>query len=185
MGLESKEYFLLTLHRKENVDNKRRLKTILETLNEVNETIVYPVHPRTRNRIKDYNLGDLIENKNIITIDPTGYLDFISLEVNSMTILTDSGGIQKEALTLNIPCITLRDNTEWVETLEIGANQLVGAERDKILSAIKKIRDNFDQYKSINWKNPYGDGKSSKKVVAEIIRRYEEHELDIETNIMI
>ncbi|UJG41556.1 MAG: UDP-N-acetylglucosamine 2-epimerase (non-hydrolyzing) [Candidatus Heimdallarchaeum aukensis] len=185
LGLKSKEYFLLTLHRKENVDNKGRLKTILETLNEVEETIVYPVHPRTKNRIKDYNLGDLIENENIITIDPTGYLDFISLEVNSMSILTDSGGIQKEALTLNVPCITLRDNTEWIETLEIGANQLVGAEKERIKSAIKQIKDNLDHYKNINWENPYGDGKSSTKIVNEIIKRYEEHELEIETNIMI
>jgi len=184
LKLTPKKYVLLTLHRKENVDNKQRLKNILEGLQEIDYPIVYPIHPRTKKRIKEYSLDYLLNNENIIKIEPTGYLNFIALEYNAAIILTDSGGIQKEAFTLKIPCITLRDNTEWVETIELGANFLVGADKERFLQTVNKVQSEIINNKSFNWKNPYGDGKSSMKIVNEILKRFHDGELDTEINIM-
>ena len=99
-------------------------------------------------------------------------------------ILTDSGGIQKEALTLKVPCITLRDNTEWVETIEQGTNILVGAEKEKILAAVTYFTNRINLEK-IKWDNPYGDGTSSKVMVQEILKRFKEDKLIIPTHYMI
>ncbi len=184
-GLKSKEYVLLTMHRQENVDIKERIVSILESLKELNITIVYPIHPRTKKRIEEFGIEDFLDDEKWHIIKPVGYLDFIKLQKNAKIILTDSGGIQKEALTLNIPCITLRDNTEWVETLEIGANTLVGAEKAKIIEAVNNILQDENKYTNIRWENPYGDGRASKEIVVEIIRRYIEGELDTPTSYMI
>jgi len=112
LGLEEYDYLLLTLHGQENVDNKDRLKAILDALNELNHKIIYPVHPRIMNRIQQFELGYLLRSENFILTDPLSYLDFIHLEKYAKMILIDSGGIQKEALTLKISCIVLCDNTE-------------------------------------------------------------------------
>ena len=184
LGLEEQDYLLLTLHRQENVDDKERLKAILEALNELNHKIVYPIHPRTMGRIQQFELGYLLKSENFILTDPLGYLDFIQLEKHAKMILTDSGGIQKEALTLKVPCITLRDNTEWVETIEQGTNILAGAEKEKILAAVTYFTNRINLEK-IKWDNPYGDGTSSKVMVQEILKRFKEGKLTIPTHYMI
>jgi UDP-GlcNAc3NAcA epimerase len=136
LGLGVKEYSLVTIHRSENTDHPDRLREIVRALNQTGEQIVFPVHPRTRKAIKDI---DIPFNKNILAIDPVGYFDMILLEQNARLIATDSGGVQREAYFHGIPCLTLRDETEWVETVDVGWNMLVGADYHLILSAWRKF----------------------------------------------
>lgn len=150
------EYILTTIHRAENTNNIDRLKNILEALNKSNKKIVLPLHPRTKKYIEDYNLKF---NKNIKLIEPVGYLDMITLEMNAEKIVTDSGGVQKEAFFMKKPCITMRDETEWVETVENGWNVIVGTDTDKILNSILNFESNVCQ------KNIFGDGKASYKIL--------------------
>jgi len=171
LQLSKKNYFLMTLHRQENVDTKDRLKSILDGLNWISKLfdykIIYPIHPRTKKRIKEFGLEKKVDNiKNLSIIDPVGYLEFLQLEANAKLILTDSGGIQEESCILNVPCITFRDNTERPETLEIGSNILVGANPEDTLNGVKKMLENKHK-----WKNPFGDGKSGERIV-EIISNY-------------
>ncbi len=128
LELNNKEYNLLTLHRNYNVDDPVILKHLLDELGQLNEKVIFPVHPRTRKMLpSDYHIPNNIE-----IIDPQGYLDFIVLEYYSKRIITDSGGIQKEAYILQKPCITLRTETEWVETVEEKWNLLINPSSDKI-----------------------------------------------------
>lgn len=161
LNLQKNEYFLLTLHRAENVDNKMRLKNILEGLNGLIEKyglpIIFPIHPRTKKMIEKFKLKKYL--KKLTVINPFGYLDFINLEENAKLILTDSGGVQEEACILKVPCITMRDNTERPETIEVGANILVGDKKTKLIKAVK-----FMLGKKRNWKNPFGDGKTAKRI---------------------
>lgn len=139
LNLTPKSYYLATIHRAENTDNYDRLKNILESLAELDSLVVFPIHPRTLNRVRAYKLEHLLEK--LLVIDPVGYLDMIQLEKNAQIILTDSGGVQKEAFWLRVPCITLRDETEWIETIKYNWNRLVGVDRDKILEAVLNIKD--------------------------------------------
>lgn len=134
--LENKEYSLLTLHRNYNVDNTDTLEHILNQLGELEEKIIFPVHPRTRKMLS----ANYIIAKNIQLIEPQGYLDFITLENFSKRIITDSGGIQKEAYILKKPCITLRTETEWVETVEEKWNLLINPSDEKIASKISLFK---------------------------------------------
>jgi UDP-GlcNAc3NAcA epimerase len=140
LNLREKQYLLATVHRAENTDDLGRLRNIIEALSSIAEPVILPVHPRTRQALHklgfDTDVGQSIMN-NIKLIEPVGYLDMVHLESASRIILTDSGGVQKEAYWLRVPCITLRDETEWVETIENGWNCLVGADRDKILNTVK------------------------------------------------
>ncbi len=166
LGLNPKEYLLATVHRAENTDNVGRLRNIIEAFIESNETIVFPAHPRTRKYLEAYGLiGEVEKAGNVLLIPPVGYLDMLVLEENARKILTDSGGVQKEAYFLKVPCITLRERTEWVETVEDGWNLLVGATKEKILRAIKEFDPRGETY---TYK--FGDGKASRRI-AEIIRR--------------
>lgn len=133
LGLSEKKYILCTVHRAENTNNPERLKSIVNGLNAVREKIVLPLHPRTKKCLQVYGiqLADHIQ-----VIDPLGYLDIVMLEASAKKIVTDSGGIQKEAFFLGVPCITLREETEWVETVENSWNVLVGADEQKIVGAI-------------------------------------------------
>jgi len=161
LGLKPKEYLLATVHRAENTDNKENLKSIIEAFVESGELIVFPVHPRTRKYLEAYGLMDKIKTaENVMLIPPVGYLDMLVLEENARKILTDSGGVQKEAYFLKVPCITLRERTEWVETIEDGWNVLVGANKEKILKAIKEFEPNGEIY---TYK--FGDGDASEKIV--------------------
>jgi len=163
LGLEPKEYFLVTAHRAENVDNQGRLESILRGLNMVAERydqpMVYPVHPRTRKMIKEFRLT----THNLKTIQPQGYLDFLALEHGARLILTDSGGVQEEACVLGVPCVTLRDNTERPETIEVGANTLTGVEPERILKGVEDML-----CVEGGWTNPFGDGRSAERILSVI-----------------
>jgi UDP-N-acetylglucosamine 2-epimerase (non-hydrolysing) len=167
-GLSKGEYLLVTLHRPSNVDSIESLTTLAEILNAVAEKIkiVFPIHPRTMNNLKKNNLS--IENDNIILLEPQGYLDFLQLMQNSKGLLTDSGGIQEETTFLNIPCLTLRDNTERPVTIDLGTNILLPLDKELILS-------NLDKVISGNWKQGQiprmWDGKAAERM-ADIIEDF-------------
>ncbi len=150
------EYILTTIHRAENTNDINRLKNIIEALNESGKTVILPIHPRTKKYINDYGLKF---SENIKLIDPVGYLEMINLEMNSEKIVTDSGGVQKEAFFLKKPCITMRDETEWVETVENGWNRVVGTDKNKILDSIV----NF--YPKQQQKDIFGDGKAANQIL--------------------
>ncbi len=155
------EYILLTLHRQENVDSKNVLKNILRGIelvyNETDLDIIFPIHPRTKKRINEFNLKI---PKGVQVIEPVGYLEFLYMEANARLIMTDSGGVQEESCVLRVPCVTIRRNTERPETIEVGSNILAGTDPEKILeSALLMLKRKSD------WENPYGDGTSSKKII--------------------
>ncbi|HQF89396.1 MAG TPA: UDP-N-acetylglucosamine 2-epimerase (non-hydrolyzing) [Methanofastidiosum sp.] len=146
LNLQRNKYCLLTIHRQDNTDNFENLKTIIDSILKTDSFIVFPVHPRTKkalNKIGYYS--KLLNSDNIKLIDPIGYLDFLKLEKNSEKIITDSGGIQKEAYFLGKPCITLRNNTEWIETVNDGKNILVGTNPKKIIEAINCFNPRFEK----------------------------------------
>ncbi len=138
LGLEKGKYLVITVHRPGNTDNRENMTNIIEALGELERTIVFPVHPRTEKCLREYGLVEKMPG-NVKLIKPMGYLDMLMLMANAKKILTDSGGIQKEAYMLGVPCITLRENTEWVETLEGGWNVLVGADKCGIIEALRRL----------------------------------------------
>jgi len=160
LGLQSKRYFLVTIHRQENVDDKERFKNILQGLSRLHEIyglpVVYPIHPRARKMIEKFGL----DIDGVKLIQPIGFLSFLQLENNARLVLTDSGGVQEETCILNRPCVTLRDNTERPETLDVGSNVLAGTSPKKIIECVAKMFDNKKQ-----WDNPFGDGTAGKKIV--------------------
>jgi UDP-GlcNAc3NAcA epimerase len=140
LSLRNKEFYLLTLHRAENTDFKENLKKITRIIAALGKKVVFPIHPRTRKKLGEFKLlGRLLSLSNLILIDPVSYMDMLILEKNAYFVLTDSGGVQKEAYFLKTPCLTLRDETEWVETLKGGRNQVVGIEKNKVLTAIHSV----------------------------------------------
>lgn len=134
LGLTERGYLLATVHRPENTDDETRLRNILAAFAQINEPIIFPVHPRTRKALNAERL-----TFNVKAIEPVGYLDMVMLEQSARMLLTDSGGIQKEAYWLGVPCVTLRDETEWVETVQAGWNVLAGAEAARIIQAIQSF----------------------------------------------
>lgn len=140
LAIQKKAYVLVTVHRAENVDDKEKLMVIVDILSEIRkkDIIVFPLHPRTAKALQRYGIMDKLCDANIRLIKPTRYSKFIMLEENARVIITDSGGVQKEACILGVPCITLREETEWVETIENGMNVLVGNNKLKALSALDK-----------------------------------------------
>lgn len=159
-GLETKRYYLLTVHRAENTDDLTRLSGILEAVTNLDLPVLFPIHPRTRVALKREGLSP---NGNVKTVSPQGYLEMLALEKHACKILTDSGGVQREAFHLGVPCLTLRDRTEWVETVEAGANRLVGTTPATILSAALEREE-------VSWRSiqPFGDGQAAEKIVAEL-----------------
>jgi len=162
-------YVFLTVHRQENVDGFENLANIVRALSELKEiTIIFPVHPRTRKRLEEFNLLTKIEAlSHVKLISPVGYIESLALIKNARLVLTDSGGVQKETFWLKTPCITLRENTEWIETVELGANRLVGVDAAKIVSAVREILENESEIRRRieNSPNPFGNGKASEKIV--------------------
>ncbi len=160
LNLRYKEYFLLTLHRQENVENKKKFLNIINSLNKViskfNIDILFPAHPRTKKLI---NTLKIKLNKRIKIIEPLNYINFLTLIKNSRLIITDSGGIQEESCVMKVPSITLRTSTERQETIMIGSNILSEYDSKNLLKNINKIFN-----KKINWKSPYGNGKASSKI---------------------
>ena len=172
----------LTLHRAENVDDRQRLENIIEALLNIQDlTIVFPAHPRTVKTLKKFGMYSLLEEApHIKMIKPIGYLDFLILESNSKLLMTDSGGIQEEAITMNVPCLTLRYNTERPETVEAGGNILVGANTEKILENVSKLLADQDLYQNMKKAtNPYGDGTASKQIVDAILNAHAQGKLGI------
>jgi UDP-N-acetylglucosamine 2-epimerase len=132
LGLQNKEYLLATVHRSENTDDVSRLTSILGALGSLEESVVFPVHPRTRKAIQ--KIGVQLSAR-VHLVDPVGYIEMVALTRGARLVLTDSGGLQKEAYWLGVPCVTLRDETEWLETVETGWNTLAGADG----AAIKRV----------------------------------------------
>jgi UDP-N-acetylglucosamine 2-epimerase (non-hydrolysing) len=160
-----KGYVLATLHRQESVDRRERLVQILEGFQDVSETLGLPVviftHPRTRKRIRKFRLK---LGAGIRLFEPADYLSFLQLEGSARLILTDSGGVQEEACILRVPCVTVRENTERPETVEVGANIVSGRKPAAILAATTKIVK-----RRTNWLNPYGDGNAGARIVEAVL----------------
>jgi len=154
--LTRKSFVLLTIHRPSNADDDDRLKHILESVSSVDQTVVFPVHPRSRERVNRL-LQEV--NGSVLTIDPVGYLDMMVLEKNAHTIITDSGGIQKEAYLHRSPCLTVRNETEWVETVNDGWNILVGETVEKIPALVN------DFPKPTRWETHYGQGDAAMRII--------------------
>ena len=138
LNLHAKGYLLATVHRPANTDNPHRLYAILDTLRQMDEPVILPLHPRTRDKMRTYGWNpSTFAGGNLRIIEPVGYLDMLMLEQHARLILTDSGGIQKEAYFFSVPCITLREETEWIETVAAGWNILVGADTKRIQHLIQ------------------------------------------------
>ena len=164
-SLSPKKYILMTCHRAENTDDKLRLSQIVSAVNTVAEkhTVLYTMHPRTASFLKKY---DLNFSENVQVVDPVGYLDMLVLEKSAEMILTDSGGIQKEAFFYKVPCITMRDETEWVETVELGWNTLTGASYDKITAAVANFAETRPPETDAS---PYGDGNAAEIILQKLL----------------
>jgi len=159
--LRKKQYIILTAHRQENVDVKEKLKGIFdgarEIIREFSLPILFPVHPRTRQKIAEFGLS---VPRGLQLIEPLGYLDFLQLEESAKFVMTDSGGLQEECCILHVPCITLRQNTERPETVNVGANMLVGCNPHQIIEGAKIVTK-----KKPVWMNPFGDGRTSEYII--------------------
>lgn len=161
LGLGHEEFVLMTAHRAENVDDEERFDAILAGVDAVGERldteVIYPVHPRARDRIEAFGL-ELPDR--IRSVEPLDYLDFLQLMSTARLILTDSGGVQEEACVLGTPCVTLRENTERPETVRVGANRLGGVDRAGILEAARAMVTQRG-----TWENPFGDGTASERIL--------------------
>lgn len=182
--IKYEKYIVLTLHRAENVDNPERLRNIVKSLLNIDFNIVFPLHPHTKKSLEENNLYEqMLAAPHIQITKPLGYLDFLYLLSKSSLILTDSGGIQEESITLNIPCVTLRYNTERPETITAGGNILAGTEEKEIKYNIESILNNKETYeKMANAINPYGDGNSSKRIYSIIKENFENNTLKIKSS---
>lgn len=165
LSLQSKSYLLLTMHRAENTSSRYFFIQLLETFEALKDNIiVFPIHPRTKKMFESFGLlNRLLKCSNVKTLLPVGYIDFIALLQNSLKVITDSGGIQKEAYLLNVPCITMRNNTEWVETIEGQWNVLTGVDSKKIVKAVRRQTPNSKFSESI-----FGNGRTS-QVISELV----------------
>jgi UDP-N-acetylglucosamine 2-epimerase len=161
LELTRKGYYLLTLHRAENTSSHQRLASILRVVRSLDLPVLFPVHPRTKHLLATFGIS---LNGRIRQVPPLGFLEMIAMEKNAKKILTDSGGVQKEAFYLGVPCITIREKTEWPETVECGANRIAGTEPESILRAI-------GENPLTDWRQsaPFGDGRSAEKMVSELL----------------
>lgn len=160
-NLKKGHYYLSTLHRQSNADSKKTLISILSALDSLDETVIMPIHPRTKKTITKYK----IKSHNIKFIKPVKFSQNIALEKNAKTIITDSGGVQKEAYWLKVPCVTLRDSTEWSETVSSGWNKLAGANKNLILESVKNFKTPVIHHKF------YQAGNASRGIL-EILKNY-------------
>lgn len=163
LALEDRSYLLVTAHRAGNVDEPEQLRRLAELLEALPDRAVFPVHPRTRARLEASGaLARLEAKENLRLTPPLGYIDFLKLLRHAKAVLTDSGGVQKEAYLLCVPCVTLRETTEWVETVELGWNTLVGLDRDRALRALEDARPSSEHPEL------YGGGRAGERAVAAI-----------------
>jgi UDP-N-acetylglucosamine 2-epimerase (non-hydrolysing) len=161
LGLRKNNYILVTAHRQENVDVLQRLEGIIDGLRMTSEhfdiPVIFPAHPRTLKRIEGYRLSI---PDGVHVMEGAGYLDFLMLLASSRLIMTDSGGVQEEACIMQVPCVTLRDNTERPETVEVGGNMLAGIDPERILECAMRM-----EQKERSWGNPFGDGKTAERIL--------------------
>lgn len=162
----TEEYVLATIHRAENTDDPERLKAIFIALNNLSKKVILPLHPRTEKKLKEQGIFELVANSSTIkVIEPAPYLEMLFLESHASAIVTDSGGVQKEAYFAKVPCFTVRDQTEWVETVNIGWNTLVHPIQDDL----KELIDSYQEKPYVE--GLYGDGKASEKI-AEYVKNF-------------
>jgi len=169
--VKKKNYFILTLHREENVDSKGNMAKILHAMLLVrrcfNKDIIFPIHPRTEKRMKEFGFSEYLkENNGPKVAKPVGYFDFLRLLKNSLLVFTDSGGVQQEACMLQVPCVTLRDTTEWVDTVKVGANKIVGSDAERIIKGARTMLANDKR-----WNHPFGDGQAAYRIAKFIKER--------------
>lgn len=175
LGLENRDYATVTLHRPSNVDDRATFTGILTALEEISRMlpVIFPVHPRTRARIAEFNLGERIShNDNLVLIDPLGYLDFLRLYSGARIVLTDSGGLQEETTALGIPCLTLRENTERPITVEMGTNSVVGTCPDRIIQTAREKLSGPEAGASASSNKripPLWDGHAADRIVAALL----------------
>ncbi len=169
LGLSARTFALMTIHREENVDEPERLAMVVEALqvlaSELSMPVVFPVHPRTNIRLRQYGLLGLLDHhESLLRVEPLGYVDFLRLLGSAAVVLTDSGGIQEEACVLGVPCVTLRDSTERPESVAVGANRVAGLEANTVaaltVEALKASR---------GWPNPFGDGRAAQRIVDSLL----------------
>jgi len=179
LEVEEESYIIVTVHRPLNVDDPAALARIIRALTSLagrtRLSILFPAHPRTLKNLKEFHLEGETNRDKIKLIDPVSYLEMIQLIKNARLILTDSGGIQKEAFWAHVPCLTLRDNTEWIETIENKANWLVG-NSDQLIgeTAIRVLEDQKIQERLLETQNPYGEGDSSERIVSILKKTFDE-----------
>jgi UDP-N-acetylglucosamine 2-epimerase (non-hydrolysing) len=177
-------YGVLTLHRPSNVDSKEAFQEVIGALGQVAAQlpIVFPVHPRTLNRIKEFHFGKYFDflnrnsplrtqNSHIYGLDPLGYLDFLQLMSNAKLVLTDSGGIQEETTILGVPCVTIRENTERPITVTHGTNVIAGTKKENIVDAVHAQLNKFSKAYSIG-PPPFWDGKAAERIVQVLIEKF-------------
>ena len=157
VGVQKGQYIAATIHRPSNTDSKDNMVSIFSAFERSGKTIVFPIHPRTRKYIAEYNIN---VPENVRLIEPLGYLDMLQLTANAEKVVTDSGGVQKEAYILKVPCVTLRENTEWIETLNNGWNKLIDSTDTDAVS--KSIDETIIPGE---WVPVFGDGHGSEKIV--------------------
>ncbi len=167
LKLEPKAYCLATVHRAENTDDSGPLHAIVEAFEKISaiHPVIWPIHPRTQKVLRSYNLSR-ITNHSLRLVDPASYLDMLLLEKEAKAILTDSGGVQKEAFWLGVPCVTLREKSEWVETVQAGWNTLAGTDPDRIFAAAMKPAPFQSGPQSL-----YNDGRSAKRIVQALLEK--------------
>ncbi len=170
-SITERKYVLCTIHRAENTDKKEKLKAIFSGLGEIaaEVPVVLPLHPRTRKYLEDYELTHLLTPLNILA--PVSYLEMLSLQSQAALIITDSGGVQKEAFFHQVPCVTVRDETEWVETIEIGINTLCPANREQLVDLVfdkMLLQMNMSEQTVCN-QQPYGDGRAAEKILSHLL----------------
>jgi len=162
LGVRSGSYLVATVHRSENTDDARRASAIFRAFNCIAEPIVFPVHPRTRKILGELSFQP---QPHVRLVDPLGYVDMVALTAHARAVLTDSGGLQKEAYWHGVPCLTLRDESEWIETVETGWNLLVGADTGRIVDAVRSFSPPHGRPAL------YGDGTAAEKCVALVSAR--------------
>ena len=162
LKIKPRSYYLLTIHRAGNTDDREKLAGLMKAVNDLGEKIIFPAHPRTTKMLKEFSIKP---GKNINMIEPQSYLSTLKLLRNAKMLLTDSGGMQKEAYFAKVPCVTLRENTEWTETLGEG-NELLGKDYAKLKGLVKKqLEANYKFDKQF-----YGDGKAAREIVEEMLK---------------
>lgn len=171
LGLACREYYLATVHRPSNTDDPAALARILAAFGDLDACVLFPLHPRVRDRIRDFGLEPEVPG-NVLLHSPLSYLDMLAVQANAALVLTDSGGVQKEARILGVPCVTLREDTEWVETLEDGWNRLAGSDRERITRGVREaLATRLEGGRDCAL---YGEGTAAARIVEVILRTFSE-----------